>query len=35
MGDAVHEAFLADPASRHVGGTRAPEYCLDRLERAG
>lgn len=33
-GDAVHDAFLADPAFRHVTGSRAPEYRLDRLERA-
>ncbi len=34
-GDAVHDAFLADPAFRHVAGSRAPEYRLDVLERAG
>ncbi len=33
-GDAVHDAFLADPAFRHVSGSRAPEYRLDLLERA-
>lgn len=34
-GDAVHDAFLADPAFRHVRGAREPEYRLDVLERAG
>ncbi len=33
-GDAVHAAFLSDPAFRHVSGSRAPEYRLDLLERA-
>lgn len=32
-GDAVHDAFLACPAWRRVGGTRAPAYRLDVLER--
>ncbi len=33
-GDAVHEAFLALPAWRRVGGHRDPAYRLDVLERA-
>ena len=33
-GDAVHEAFLADPAFQPVRGSRAPEYRLDVLRRA-
>lgn len=33
-GDSVHEAFLSDPAFRHVHGAREPEYRLDVLARA-
>ena len=33
-GDAVHDAFLADPAFRHTSGSRTAEYRLDVLERA-
>ncbi len=34
-GDAVHGAFLADPAFRHVRRVREPEYRLDVLARTG